>query len=134
LFPNEKYIHPRNGFTGSDVGGGGRDTEYALSPQEHGSYDWSEVIYSSSNLDIQPYALAKEIFDSIYICAANKDSVIIKFTHNDVTGYSENIFSEQSTWDFETVEQNHQTQFRKNPQKYYQYRFEILKEKMTNNQ
>jgi hypothetical protein len=135
LFPNEKYIDPRNGFVVYDVGSGWIGIERDL-PINNNIININPVIYSSNNLDIQPYALAKEVFDSIYICAANKDSVIIKFTHDNVIGYSENIFSEQSTmsvWNFRIVVNNLQTQFQKNPQKYYQYNFLILKDKIINN-
>jgi hypothetical protein len=138
LFPKEKYMRTAllDTYSTSDVGSDGNHTEYDL-PSNEGNFDWSEIIFSSSNLDIAPYTLAAEVFDSIYICAANKDSVIIKLTHDSVTGYSENIFSEHATmsvWKFGIVDWNLPTQHRKNPHKYYQYRFQILKEKMINNQ
>ncbi len=86
------------------------------------------VLFSSyENITIAPYALATETFDSIYITL--KDTVI-KFTHQNVIGYSENIFSENSTWDFKIEEWLQEEMFRKNPQKGYMYRFLIEEDKI----
>jgi len=129
LYPNDKYLTPLDGFVATDVGGGGRDTEFSLSPNEGNRYVWGEVVFTSSDLSIKPYILASKVFDSIHISTENIDKVI-KFTHETVTGYSENIFSENSTWDFKIIERNEQTQFRKNPVKSYCYKFLILKDKI----
>ena len=59
-------------------------------------------LFTSSNLDINPYVLAAKVFDSILISIPDKD-VSIKFTHSSVTGYSENLFSEYSNWNFKSI-------------------------------
>jgi hypothetical protein len=109
--------------------GGHKETEFTLHPNKEGEYVWNEILYYTKDLDIKPYALISHAFDSIYISFANKESVIIKFSHNNVIGYSENIFSEDSTWDFEIVHDESPTQFRRNPEKLYCYKFLILEDK-----
>ena len=84
--------------------GGHRDTQFVLPPNNDGRNDLNDVIFYTVDLEIAPGTLASQAFDSIYIRTANEDSVIIKFTHEKVTGYSENLFSDNSTWDFEVVE------------------------------
>lgn len=110
--------------------GGHKTTEFALNPNNNDRYYWNEVIFTTSDLNIKPYTLAAKVFDSIYISTANKDNVIIKFTHENVIGYSENIFSENSNWDFRMLRWSEPTQFRKNPVKYHQYKFMILEDKI----
>ena len=82
---------------------------------------------------VKPYTLLSKAFDSIYISSTNKDSVIIKLTHKEVLGYSENNFTENSTWDLEIEKSNRPTQFKNNPVMEYKYKFLILRDKMTNN-
>ena len=64
------------------------------------------------------------MFDSIHISTKNKDNVI-RFTHETVTGYPENLFTENSTWDYKIIEWDAQTQFKRNPQKDHCYTFFI---------
>ena len=40
LYPNDKYLTPLDGFVATDVGGGGRDTEFSLSPNEGNISVW----------------------------------------------------------------------------------------------
>jgi len=80
--------------------GGHKETEYSLNPNVDESCLWGEVVFTSSDLSIKPHILATKGFDSIYISTRNKDNVIIKFTPENVTGYSENIFAENSIWDY----------------------------------
>ncbi len=129
LYPKAAY---RDGllYRSSDIGSGFRDTEFIIPIDDDNMYNWDGQLFESGNLNIEPYALAAEIFDSIYISTANKERVIIKFTHDNVTGYSENIFSEHSTWDFEIVERD-MSDFRKRTNRAYQHRFLILKDKIT---
>ncbi|MCL2027749.1 MAG: hypothetical protein FWG79_04585 [Bacteroidales bacterium] len=99
LFPNEKYLIFPGVFIPSDAGGtgGGRDTEFILDPNDLDGIDWNELIFRSLDLNIRPHMLAIKAFDSIFISTAN---MVIKFTHENVAGYSENIFSENSIWQF----------------------------------
>jgi len=101
--------------------------EFVLHPNNNEYNDWNEVIFSSCDLKIDPYILASKAFDSIHISTAN---AILKFTHEKVTGYSENIFSENSTWDFDIREGYEETWFSSNPYRNYIYKFLISKDKV----
>ncbi|MDR2911046.1 MAG: hypothetical protein LBV47_06750 [Bacteroidales bacterium] len=116
----------------SDIGGGHKLTEFDLSPGGDAYYDyWDGVLFETKDLNIAPYTLAANIFDSIHVGFANNDSVIISFTHNRVTGYSENIFKENSTWDFKISEYTLGDMRSSNPQKAYLYFFQISEDKIT---
>ena len=129
LYPKTEYLSDGcDLYRHSDVGSGYVPAEFYLSPNHEEYYEWGEVLFVSSDLEIKPYTLAAKVFDSIHISTANKNE-LIKFTHENVTGYLENIFSESSTWDFRIEEDNLRTQFRSNPQKYHCYRFLILEDK-----
>jgi len=85
-----------------------------------------EMIFAARDLTLKPYELALREFDSIYIRTAYN---LIIFTPENVTGYAENIFSENSTWDFEIYEDD----LIKSSYKYYienRYTFRILKDKI----
>jgi len=103
--------------------GGKKETEFSLSPNNE------RFLFSSSDLYVGPYTLASKAFDSIHISLANKD-LIIKFTHENVTGYSENIFIENSTWDFRIEEGDKEMVSTNEIRKFHRYRFWILKDKI----
>jgi len=109
-------------------GCGYKDAELKLSPNYDDSYVWIETIFTSVDLDIEPHILAASAFDSIHIIL--KNNVIIKFTHENVSGYSENIFTENSTWDFRIIESNYPNMFCPNPGKEHHYSFVISDEKI----
>ncbi|MCL2290314.1 MAG: hypothetical protein FWC34_06385 [Bacteroidetes bacterium] len=54
---------------------------------------------------------------------------IIKFTHNSVVGYFENIFSENSIWDYKVEEWSKHT-MRNSQVRDYRYTFIISEEKI----
>ena len=87
-----------------------------------------KILFRSNDLSVEPYTLAAKAFDSIYISSTN---ILIKFLHEDVTTYSENIFSENSTWNFSIEEYHARTQFTKIITWAHTYRFLILKEKIV---
>ena len=121
-------LYPKEGpgsYRKSDRGSGWSYTEFTLRPNNDYSIDWDAVLFHSSDLNIEPYKLASKMFDSIYISLTNKDNVIIKFTPEKVNGYSENIFSEASTWEYRK-----QTDHRNQPVIDHCYYFLILKNKM----
>jgi len=96
LYPKEKYINPyvENSYRCTDFAGRYGSIEFVLYPNE------GRVLFSSYDVNIDPYILALRVFDSIHISSTNKDNVIIKFTHECVVGYLENIFTENSKWNF----------------------------------
>ena len=113
-------------YPGSDIGGGFMTTEFNLPAPNDPLYANNRNLFSTGNLKIKPYTLALQVFDSIYISTAN---AIIKFTHEKVTGYSENIFSENSTWEFEVKEWTAEM-FISKQHRDYRYIFLILKDKV----
>lgn len=132
LFPIKTAPETVTLYPVSDIGGGFANTEFDLPALNDRFYNNDRILFYTSDLNIEAYTLAAKVFDSIHISTRNKDIAIV-FTHEKVIGYSENIFSKNSTWEVIIVEQNEQTQFRKNPVKSYCYRFLILKDKMITN-
>ena len=57
-----------------------------------------EILYITDNLGIEPYALSAHVFDSIHITFNNKFEPGIKFSPLEVTGFPENLFSQNSNW------------------------------------
>ena len=86
------------------------------------------VLYYSKDLTVKPYVLTSNIFDSIYVRKQNSDT-IIKFTHNSVIGYSENIFAENSIWDYKIEEWSKHT-MKNSEVRDYRYTFIISDEKI----
>jgi hypothetical protein len=128
VFPKAEYLSEGGWmYRVSDRGSGYRGFEFNLSPRDEWRYEWGEVLFSSGDLNIEPYALAVKVFDSIHISMA--DSIIIKFTPNTVIGYSENIFTENSTWDFRLNEWRKCGNGWCRPIKEHCYIFSIEKEK-----
>lgn len=111
--------------------GGYWKTKFNLLPNNDDTYKWDEVLFYTTDLDTQPYTLAAKAFDSIYISSANKDNIIIKFAHETVSGYSENIFAQNSTWDYKTIKLDMSTSIKKTGTAHC-YRFLILKDKIIN--
>jgi len=129
LHPKAEYLSGDFYRRSDDGSSGSTETKFSLQPN-YGSNDWNEVIFISRNLDAKPYALVSEVFDSIYITLPSKDNFIIKFTPENVIGYSENIFSENSTWDFEIKSIIRPTQFRTMRGAAHCYCFLILEDRI----
>ena len=126
VYPKAEYLSG-DLYLHSDIGSGSCETEFFLSPNNDEYYNWNEVLFVSGDLNIKPYALAARVFDSIYISTTNED-YMIKFTHETVTGYSENLFSENSTWDYEMVKRNYSENKRTITEFEHCYRFLILED------
>jgi len=127
LYPKAEYLSGTS-YRFSDIGGGYTNVQFSLPPNNDERMEWSEIIFTTGDLNIKPYTLAAKVFDSIYISTENKDHTI-KFTHENVTGYSENLFSENSTWDYKTGLQD-ESDFRVRRVKVHCYTFLILDDKM----
>jgi hypothetical protein len=122
LFP-KKTTESGGFYPMSDFGGMHGLTESDL------SLHTEKVLYRSKDLTIKPYVLASNIFDSIYVY--KKDSIlIIKFIHNTVEGYSENLFTENSVWDYRIEEWVKKTNMKSSPQKDHCFTFSIFEEKI----
>jgi hypothetical protein len=130
VFPKE--TKPGNpGLYPAGVGGGFSATEFFMHlgyTQDNVTFP-SETIYKTDDLNLAPFKLALNIFDSIHIALKNEDRVIIKFTHEGVIGYSENIFSEKSAWYTDTWTGSLYTDEEKGSPN--RYTFVISKDKIT---
>jgi len=100
--------------------------EFDLFPPNDLGYN-NRGLFLTGDLNIKPYTLAEKVFDSIYISTA---TTIIKFTHENVTGYAENIFSENSIWDFEEKGWIYREFLTHTSRRNYIYKFFILKDKI----
>ncbi len=128
LYPKAEYLEGGL-YRHSDGGGGYKNTEFTILPNNEGSYDWNEVLFVSNDLNTKPHTLTKKVFDSIHVRIENSDNKII-FTKNNVIGYTGNIFSENSTWDYKIIEDELPDMGGRNPQKYHCYRFLILEDNL----
>jgi hypothetical protein len=68
------------------------------------------ILYRFEGYNYEPHISAKMIFDSIFIDVPDKN-ISIMFTHHSVTGYSENLFSENSNWESIAATATKQTPF-----------------------
>jgi len=59
-----------------------------------------EILYITDDLGIEPYALTAQVFDSIHITFNNYFEPGIRFSPLGVTGYPENLFSQNSNWTY----------------------------------
>lgn len=104
--------------------GGYIETKFDLSPLN------DRLLFYTYDFNTEPYTLAAKAFDSIYISTVSTDKIIIKFTHEVVTGYSENIFTENATWNFKIEEDELPDMGGRHPQKCHSYSFSILEDKI----
>jgi hypothetical protein len=94
-------LYPKSEFMSGDLydycsfGGGYRDTTIEIGSNEEAE------LYISDNLQIKPYELAKQVFDSIHIKVLNEHATIIKFTQDTVINYPNNLFDNNSYWIYE---------------------------------
>ncbi|HET6558671.1 MAG TPA: hypothetical protein VFG54_15230 [Prolixibacteraceae bacterium] len=118
LFPRTKYMDG-NLYDSSDIGGGYAQTTFDIESNSQ------EGLYISGNLNQKPYNLAKEVFDSIRIISDQNETGMMRFSNDQAVGYPDNLFSDQSTWDFEKRNVNLHTQFSAHPVESHDYTFVI---------
>lgn len=126
LFPKNGYYSPINMYRFSDTGSGHRDSEFQLNIG-------SEIdLFTSKNFNAKPTTIAHQIFSSIHILQSNENDAVIKFSEETVIGYAENLYSDDSLWDFELQSYDLPTQFQSNPHQCKNYTFVILQDKFNN--
>ncbi|MDR2926681.1 MAG: hypothetical protein LBV41_00525 [Cytophagaceae bacterium] len=124
LFPPQDKLDGGIFYRFSDIGSGFHLTEFDLPPNS------DDILFYSGTLDAKPYTLMSQLFDSIHISFPDRSNTIIRFTHETVTGYSENLFSPNSSWNFRIENDEMPTDCGPNPRKSYCYRFLISKDNM----
>jgi len=125
-------VFPTGGFWGSYPMCFGCDrrlsTTFDLCPNTFGQFGLgSRILFQSDDLRIKPYVLATQAFDSIHVHLAGR---ILRFTHETVTGYSENLFSENSTWEFKIEEQVYHFQLSSETHRFHTHTFIISDDKI----
>ncbi len=118
---------PKGLYPISDFGGGYYKSFFELYSKD------SKYIYCSDNLKQKPFDLVFKIFDSIHIRSVKDDKLLIRFLPDTVIGYSENIFSVDSKWNYEIIDSDMPTNFRRNPVKLHNYTFTISEDKYKKN-
>ena len=118
LFPNSKYKHD-DMYRTSDIGEGYNFTKFTIFANS------KEVFFTSKDINQQPCDLLSNVFDSIHISINNESQYVIKFSKDAVIGYSDNIFTENSIWDYEIINDDRPTQFAKNPVEVHLFTFEV---------
>jgi hypothetical protein len=94
-------LYPKSEFMSGDLydycsfGSGYRDTTIKIAFNEEAE------LYISDNLQLKPYELAKQVFDSIHIKVLNEHETIIKFAQDTVINYPNNLFDKNSYWIYE---------------------------------
>src|SRR5574344_2117084 len=114
LYPNVEYQNYRDWYNASDYSGAFSPSNFQLTNSNEQVGDDQEneqELFRSKGLAIEPYVLAQEIFDSIYVTLA--DGRVIKFRHDTVIGYSDNLFSKESAWKNSIKNYDMPTMFRK---------------------
>lgn len=118
LFPKNEYLQ-NDLYKFCDFGGGYRETTFDLATNH-------EIeIFISSDLNVQPHAKATAVFDSIHISNYKGEETKIRFSSDQVVGYDENLFSEESTWIMKIRNYESPTSFQHNPVESNNYIFTI---------
>ncbi|MDR0436831.1 MAG: hypothetical protein LBH22_00865 [Bacteroidales bacterium] len=101
-------------------------TEFDLLPGSN------QMLFRTSDINVEPYELASRAFYNISIYSVDRKTLFIKFSQNNIAlGYSEDIFTNNSTWNYE-LEHSCPKPPRtcKNPGKIHSYTFSILEDKI----
>ena len=106
----------------SDIGEGYNYTKFAIHTNS------KEVFFTSKNINQQPCDLLSNVFDSIHISINNENQHVIKFSKDAVIGCPENIFTQNSIWEYDIIDDQNETQFAKNPLEVHQFTFEVSEE------
>ena len=129
LEPHEQSAStPNTLYRVSDIGGQYLEREFELS--SFNDFNKSRMLFNTTDLTIEPHVLVSKIFNGIRIYSADQKTQLINFTRDTVVGYSENIFTISSTWNYEVVESDRVTQTRRNSARYHVYTFSILENKI----
>ena len=108
LYPKDEYKVGDLYYDFCSFGGGSRNTVFNIDTK------MEQELYISDVLDNEPYLLAKQVFDSIHITFAGKTEPGIKFSPEKVTGYPDNLYSQNSDWTYEKRQYAFITMFQTN--------------------
>ena len=86
-------------------------------------------LFSSRNIDQEPYSVAALVFDSISISFYNGQNRI-SFSVDTAIGYSDNLYNNTSLWDFQVIKTTEYFQFSSHPVEIHSYVFVISTDKI----
>jgi hypothetical protein len=104
LYPKKEFIQGSL-YKFSSIGSGYRETTFSIEP------GMEQDLYTTDDLDIKPYVLVSLVFDSIHIGLTDLNNPEIKFSSDRVIGYSENLYSENSSWIYEKLDYDEPAMF-----------------------
>ena len=118
LYPKEEYLKGTL-YKMSDFGGGYNQTNFVINADsDHG-------LFITKNLEIEPYELTRNIFDSIMVKFIDNSETVIKFSVDTVINYPDNLLDSNSTWNYVKIEANLPDMFNQNPVVIDNYTFVI---------
>jgi hypothetical protein len=126
LFPKSNYLKDDRDdlYMYSDLSNGDfGDKDYNIEEGE------SNSIFISSDYKLEPHELALKVFDSIFIIPFNENKTMMKFYPDSVSGYSENLFNENSIWLYELRNYDEPDNFKQHPVESHDYSFVISTDK-----
>jgi len=87
-------------------------------------------LFSTRQIDIKPDALARKVFESIYVTISDQNKTKLMFTPEQVTGYMENLYGSDTSWTYERREESRPTMFQTNPVILHSFTFYISEDKI----
>lgn len=104
LFPKEEF-ELGNLYSFSSIGSGYRETTFSMEP------GMEQDLFISDDLDVKPYDLVSQVFDSIHMALLDLNNPEFKFSVNKVIGYPENMYLDNSSWNYEKQDYSEPTMF-----------------------
>lgn len=132
LFPKSAYLRESSDFyRWSYNNAGSSETAYELGFDTLNSVTW-DLLYLSNDLSIAPCDLLAEVFDSIHVLVPTEsDSLLLRFTPSEVSGYSKNMFTDVSGWKYELNYYDYPTQITNTRETAHEYFFIIREENIV---
>jgi hypothetical protein len=98
LYPKKEYLNGEN-YRSSKLGSGYQPTTFELSKYTE-MEPVLKVLYSTDDLSLSATDLAKQVFDSIRVVAKNDPKCVLFFSHDQVNGYTKNLFTDAAAWSY----------------------------------
>ena len=108
LFPKPDYIEGSY-YRFADFGTGYNPTNFIIYK------DNDNTLFITKNIEIEPYNLARQVFDSIHVIIDDNLQDKIVFKVDTVINYSDNLFSPNSQWNYKRIEAIEPDMFNENP-------------------
>lgn len=102
LYPNSRYA-VGNDYIPGTFGSGYKESAFSI--EASGAITWfnSELLFYTHDTLIDPSRLLRQVFDSISISVKDSMATRILFTHDSVSHYLVNPFTDSLLWTFQVV-------------------------------